>query len=60
MKTVNRTATATMGVVVAWTLALVAVSRITWLGPERIKREWDVYQDGRKAGVMVFLLSRVP
>ncbi len=35
-------------------------ARITWLGPDSLKREWDIYHDGRKTAVVMFLLSRVP
>jgi len=40
--------------------AHVHAARITWLGPSRLRREWDVYQDGHKTGVTAFMLSRVP
>src|SRR5260370_11837500 len=38
----------------------VHAARITWLGPGSLRREWDVYKDGHKAGVTTFLLSRIP
>ena len=36
----------------------VHAARITWLGSGRLKREWDIYQEGRKQAVAAFLVSR--
>jgi hypothetical protein len=36
----------------------VHAARIIWLGANRIRREWDVYQDGHKAGITAFLVFR--